>query len=384
MSRLAELEQRSLGENGTQSLWVDVDSNDNVLYTSLIGVSVVGLRPNSVSTFSVPYEYMYMDCALYMRENYSTITAFFRANEGIDTVPYGWPRGEHVVPASSPNLLFVQNFTLPWSTTTWFESSFFLVNVRNSSENSTKTIYYGTKHYDRKIISVYKCSPHSLIVEARLICNSASCSVQQMRHAPELQGEPDIYGGQPYNVVHNREASGYFFDYFPSRLTQVMNAYWEASRWILATPRRDPFALSSMNATSGSLNSHLDDEMNSTTAISTRQIPIYRANITWVLMLVLCSGTLLLLGIVNVFVAFQTTVPDIFGYVSSLTRDNPHIQIPEGGSTLDGTQRSRLIRGLKVQLADLQEGEEVGHVALKSLGGNGAKVARLQRGRMYT
>ena len=95
------------------------------------------------------------------------------------------------------------------------------------------------------------------------------------------------------------------------------------------------------------------------------------------------SPVLRILGIANIFVALQATVPDIFGYVSSLTRDNPHVEVPKGGSTLDGTERSRLIRDLKVQLADVEDDKEVGYVALKSLRKDGGGVVRLRRDRVY-
>lgn len=49
----------------------------------------------------------------------------------------------------------------------------------------------------------------------------------------------------------------------------------------------------------------------------------------------------------------NTIAPDIFGFVSSLTRDNPHFPVPVGGSTLDGISRTRAFRNVKVKLGDI-------------------------------
>lgn len=161
-----------------------------------------------------------------------------------------------------------------------------------------------------------------------------------------------------------------------------MNTYWDASRWTFSASRSDPYARLSINQTTGLPYEYLT--LNQTDAPTTRQVPIYKASIPWILTLLLCSGVLLLLGIANVVVVLQTTAPDILGYVSSLTRDNPHVEIPKGGTTLYGKDRARLVRDIKIQLADVKEGGEVGYIALKSSGGGAAGAGRLRSDRLYT
>lgn len=52
------------------------------------------------------------------------------------------------------------------------------------------------------------------------------------------------------------------------------------------------------------------------------------------------------------------------GYVSSMTIENPYFHIPGteqgSGSALGGLQRTRLLRGTRVRLGDVQNGEIVG------------------------
>jgi hypothetical protein len=51
---------------------------------------------------------------------------------------------------------------------------------------------------------------------------------------------------------------------------------------------------------------------------------------------------------------------------------------------LDGTERMRLIKDLKVQLVDIRQGEDVGYIALKSLErGAVTSAGRIQKNRLY-
>jgi hypothetical protein len=146
--------------------------------------------------------------------------------------------------------------------------------------------------------------------------------------------------------------------------------------------RNDPWGSASINQTSGE--PFKDMTMNKTDATVMRQIPIYRANAGWVACLVICSSVLLLLGISSLLVSRRTTVPDIFDYVSFLTRDNPHVNAPHGGSGLDGAERARLLRKLPVQLGDADAGAEVGYITMRSIdGGKDREHGRVLKDRLY-
>lgn len=94
------------------------------------------------------------------------------------------------------------------------------------------------------------------------------------------------------------------------RLTKILNTFWDASRWPLAITRNDPFADVSMNTITGEPNSGLT--MSKTEAIFTRQVLIYKADVEWVVSLVICSIILLILGLVSFLLSLRTTAPDIF------------------------------------------------------------------------
>jgi hypothetical protein len=275
---------------------------------------------------------------------------------------------------------------------------------------------------------LFECSMKSIMVEANIICESQSCGVARLRrlNIPRSKRNGDYL---PYDVVSNGMHTVSFLQYLRQlggengitgsnpvdayisgitpwaaniptknwteyvdspqrsidmshRMTRVLNTYWDSSRWPLAMTRNDPWGSASINQTSGE--PFKDMTMNKTDATVMRQIPIYRASAGWVACLVICSSVLLLLGISSLLVSRRTTVPDIFDYVSFLTRDNPHVNAPHGGSGLDGAERARLLRKLPVQLGDADAGAEVGYITMRSIdGGKDREHGRVLKDRLY-
>jgi hypothetical protein len=93
---------------------------------------------------------------------------------------------------------------------------------------------------------------------------------------------------------------------------------------------------------------------------------------------------LLAVAVAGIVVRAGLTGPDILGYVSSLTRDSPYVKVAEGGSALDGADRARLLRGLRVQLRDAMDGTgEVGRLVFGSVEETEEGVKRPVVGRKY-
>lgn len=460
--RLRPLELLEL-ENNKLHPWIDVDEGSAADYTSLTGLSIVGLEADTVANFSVPYAYMYADCKAHMRGSSKEIKAFFDKEIGLSKTgqnqlhPSGWPYPQRLnSPGGEFGYLFNVSYLLP-TNNLYYESSFFLVSPQNLTVEwgTTDHVFYGTKDAGsdgQPRISLYKCSLHDIDVEAHIACSSAACRTTRLRRIivprPPItdprgvnttSGAQPVYDdsvlpiSQPWQVLNHAHYLRNFIQYFPTiggmtsgnafhpvdnyiygnlstdgpptsyftadiriernwaavpdahisqRLTEILNTYWEASRWFETTIRSDPYGVSSMNRTAREPFAEL--RMNATTASVASQVPIYRASVPWILTLGVCSGTLLLLGVANVVVARQTAMPDVLGAVSSLTRENEFVELPPGGSGLDGMDRSRLIRDLNVQLCDVQPGEEVGRVALRSIKKDeDVKGAKVERDRLY-
>jgi hypothetical protein len=93
--------------------------------------------------------------------------------------------------------------------------------------------------------------------------------------------------------------------------------------------------------------------------------PRYYLSLPWIAVDLITCGILFLSAVASFWLRMATVAPDIFGYVSSLTRDNPHMRLPEGGSTLSGLDRTRALKDVKVKIADLNGNRaDVGRIGL--------------------
>jgi hypothetical protein len=80
-----------------------------------------------------------------------------------------------------------------------------------------------------------------------------------------------------------------------------------------------------------------------------------------------------------IFKSKPTNVSQLFGFVASMSYENPYVRIPDGGSTLDAMERARLLKDVEVCIGDVHSEKDVGHIALAA----GVPVRQLERGRLY-
>lgn len=113
--------------------------------------------------------------------------------------------------------------------------------------------------------------------------------------------------------------------------------------------------------------------------------PQYRLNWVWMVLDYIGCIVLLVAASFAVWLRKRILTPDIFGYVSSLTRDNPMIDLPAGGSTLNGLDRARMMKGVKVKIADVGAGDGLGlgRVGLTMKNSSSDNVAELKKGKQY-
>jgi hypothetical protein len=86
-------------------------------------------------------------------------------------------------------------------------------------------------------------------------------------------------------------------------------------------------------------------------------------------MVVAISAVLLLCATASLVLRMLIVAPDILGFASSLTRDSPYftsdfIPILQGGSIMNGPERARALRRVRIQIVDIRPEDETGHVAL--------------------
>jgi hypothetical protein len=77
----------------------------------------------------------------------------------------------------------------------------------------------------------------------------------------------------------------------------------------------------------------------------------YLLSIPWVVIDFLSCLVLLVTAIFAYWLRMKTMAPDILGYVSSLTRENPHFDLPtDHGSALSGLERAKLWGDVKIKI----------------------------------
>lgn len=433
--RLAELEAAE-EKNENDRPWYSIDHSVNHTYAALTGLDVLNLPQSGSTNFTVPYEYMYFSCAMSPANNMSMnktdpmfgqpflpsqmnyLTGLQNASK-LESGSYYNATGVYLKPYPGP--LFGP-----------IERSFFIY-TKMANVTKPESLIFGSKSIGTTYY-LFECSMKSVMVEAAIRCESSNCGVDKLRRLNKPRADRPSTIALPYDVINNGQTNKYFVTHFiemggqtrnnvanpidqyiyglkpwgkseigsfsppnnwttyvvepqksvamSNRLTMFLNTYWDASRWPQSIARNDPYGLVSVNRTTGLPPATLT--MNQTEATTMQQKPIYKANATWVAILVICSCILLLLGIFSLVISLMTTVPDIFDYVSSFTRDNPFVNAPKGGSSIDGAQRARLLRKLPIQLGDTDPAGEVGYIAIRSVNSNKDRVAgRVRKARMY-
>ncbi|KAI4688472.1 hypothetical protein J4E81_008069 [Alternaria sp. BMP 2799] len=172
-------------------------------------------------------------------------------------------------------------------------------------------------------------------------------------------------------------------DLVSERLTLWFNTWWQAGAFPSSATVRNPYDVPSQKVVDDTTNAGGYWMIPANATFSTK-FPVYRKNKAWIGTLLFTSTVLLLMGILNIAIYLTTLAPDYFTYISAFTRDNPYVKVPEGGSGLDGSERSRLLRKMKVQIADAKPESDVGYVVLKSVEDEAEFASgQLRKGRLY-
>lgn len=109
-----------------------------------------------------------------------------------------------------------------------------------------------------------------------------------------------------------------------------------------------------------------------TTAISIVFNDVYVLHFGWFFALLLATTTVLGAALVGAFFSWRIKGPDILGHCSTLLRDTPYAGAVKAGTTMDGLERTRRQRSMKVKLLDVDPDNEVGYIAIaEDLGGPG-------------
>ncbi|KAF3053856.1 hypothetical protein E8E11_011196 [Didymella keratinophila] len=356
--RIEDLEAAA-ANNSTDRSWYTLDANGTYNYASLAGLNVVNLSPRGSTNLTVPYEYMYFKCELSPQSNFTKLTE-------VDP-PQPDPQSliNYLLGLRNQTNLVTQGWTnTPVNTTSslFTDNSFFMYT--KGTPDKLEALLYGSRYIGLNFF-LWECSMNSVMVEANIICESDKCGVDRLRAAETTNRNATVPGSTPSGVTSDWQWNRYFIQALASlggeasaqatnpvdayifnetqwavrdptsgvmpgmqnwttyigepqkavdlshRLTRVLNTYLDGSRWPSAITRSDPFGRKSLNAT-GQPTDALT--MNSTEAVVSILIPVYRIDAPWATILIICSSALLLLGIFGIFVQARTVAPDIFNH----------------------------------------------------------------------
>lgn len=105
-------------------------------------------------------------------------------------------------------------------------------------------------------------------------------------------------------------------------------------------------------------------------------------NRKWLAALFVATSMIFITGVFGLVLECMRRGPDLEMNISSMTRDNPFVVLPPGGSALDSVDRSRLLAEARVQFGDVAPTDPVGYLALASCGGS-QYVQKPRSGRLY-
>ncbi len=134
-----------------------------------------------------------------------------------------------------------------------------------------------------------------------------------------------------------------------------------------------------------------------TTATTIVHTPVYDCQWRWLATLLLAAGALLATGAALLAMQLRCSLaPDMLRYVASMTYANPFFRTPPGGTALDGAERAKLLRDVRVRIGDIRANDDDGddddalnHGGDDSVGeiafvaADDVATCRLKRNRLY-
>jgi hypothetical protein len=182
-----------------------------------------------------------------------------------------------------------------------------------------------------------------------------------------------------------------------NRLGQILNAFVYGSTWN-STPYIIGGTFDGMNgklfggnnasfvpATMADLAAMVQNQTAAFTvpAALTNQAQVYLCFFPWLGVFLFATFVMLLGAITGVVFSRKTIIPDYLGFVSSLAKESPWIRMPDVGVNMDGMDKARLVKEVKVRLGDVSYGQggqsDIGRLAFARL----EETTKVKRGKLY-
>jgi hypothetical protein len=309
--------------------------------------------------------------------------------------------------------------------TVGLNSAGFYINSNTNHTNITTNVLYVTSLKlppQQQVVVAFNFSLATTYVESNVICKGQSCYVARMRRSTANKNPSYLCG-----VTSNLSILLNFFIAFAAatgdggdgaisptalyvggsdtpfdpelqsngitntnlnahgvslRLATLMNTYWQSS--LTAAYVATGATGANVNLTALRMGLDYPVIVTNTTAATTSPVTLYAAAHVWVGLTIAISFILLFCGVSGMFFTYAASAPNILGFVSTMTIDNPYVRHATGDGMLDGLERARLLKDVRVRIADVKAGEREGHIALTdSFSENPLRRAQFPKNRTY-
>ncbi|KAE8134439.1 hypothetical protein BDV38DRAFT_295371 [Aspergillus pseudotamarii] len=338
-----------LGDPGSAtSDWIELDTN-NTDYSSLTGIVIEGVKDESGETeFTMEAPYYNLHMSSIEGEPTFNSKGFDFEDDGMYTIDKSETR------YGLTKVYF--NFTIP---DTNFKASFNLTEqyvdmrvkcvdgIANCATTAVRPISRTSPHAN----GTYWADARAIKVLFRYLRSAGSerSLTEAYFRNPDTPLAADIYTGSTFTIP---------VDIFLLRLTQVVNTYG---------------LLLSASDGGGSYNG-------TGNFTDTTPPPIYEISWPWLAISIVGIVTIIVGAFVPALLGFFTRNPDILGYVSTMTRDAPTLEVPPGGGTLGGIDRALLLKDISIRLGDITDDSgSVSRIGIGTLD----QASPSKKGRLY-
>ncbi|SMQ55775.1 unnamed protein product [Zymoseptoria tritici ST99CH_3D1] len=396
------------------STWLPVPQDDNVVYSSLIGIPISTMPSDSRSTFFMETSYLILDCSKIKMVDQEDGT-FFGSQAVVGTSSAN---------GTTADRRFMSVVTEEVHYSGIFTNSTASKNIschRDDPHNDMDprlAAYYFWSGSPEEGIELYNtlCSFQTTYVEVEVTCDGPGCRSTRIRNSTLANPARTwtLFDGDRTNclwwawfmqlfmnsVTVGRSGAptpvqGYFLDpnspasplrnkgqnpmqldarTFATRFAQLLNSFM----LICA----GPYAVSyGFDGDMPGADIEQATKIN-TAAQSVRSFKIIVCDPAWLTVLLIASVFLLAAGAMSIALRAKRRTPELALNWSTVIRDNPHIPGADTACLLDDLQRSKLLRHTSLMFGDVASDRDVGHLAIGTKDGGGTMM-RVRDDRLY-
>lgn len=417
--------------------WIEIGANaTNTTFSSLVGIPFSPGLPNDATSFTLNTSYMSLNCPTMKKipKVNGTLFTNFTANLPPFHILGGWYMSSPH-PACDPSLVAPGGFQIAMSACLRGCRPLLNESQVPQPREARRVIWESA---GKESLSHIECTLHTTYVDVNYTCVNSSCIPEAVRLSPTGPGPehfsdpgfPDNYPNDPWNL-HNftgldRGSSfspvGFLssiteaFDFstshdtipilslllspnnsfarpvheetfyrdildlgratFETRFAQLLNTQYIIGGYPEMVAKS--FSVSPQNRSTKYDGAIVANR----TATTQHPHPILVCKKPWFFTMLVASIILLLASVMGAVLRALTLVPDVLGTLSIVTLDNRVERPLQKASMLDGLDRSRLLKNVKIKLGNVEAGAPSGRIAFAAPAGHNDMV-NLDEGSFY-